>query len=35
MNNRVELIYENNEYSVSVNGSVVNKDITSFKPAFP
>ncbi|WP_411170387.1 hypothetical protein ACH36K_07875 [Clostridium sp. MB05] len=26
MNNRVELIYENNEYSVSVNGSVVNKD---------
>lgn len=26
MNNRVELIYENNEYSVAVNGSVVNKD---------
>lgn len=26
MNSKVELIYENNEYSVTVNGSIVNKD---------
>lgn len=26
MNSKVELIYENNEYSVAVNGSIVNKD---------